>query len=432
MVPALLATYGCKEDLMQRLFVGSEIERALRAGPLGTHVDDFVGELASIGYAPKTIRVKVLVLAMIGRWLRRRGLGAHDLSGERAPNFLGWYRRLYRAYGPPRHDEARTTFLQLLSFLRGAGIPRRIRPTGAWPNDNAATILERYAKYLREERGLAPKTLIRNLPLVDRFLTNRFRGRAVRVAALKPDDITSFVLRRARSASASEARHDVIALRSFLRFLFLLGEIPTDLTPSLPAVPNRRQATIPKFISPRDVRRLLGSCRARQTDGGRDYAVLVLLARLGLRAGEIVAMTLDDIDWSAGELLVHGKGRRHDRVPLPVDVGEALAGYIRDGRPRCDSRRVFLCLNAPRRGLTQSAVTMLVKCAIERAGLRTPTKGAHLLRHSLATDLLRRGASLKEVGELLRHRHFDTTSLYAKVDLRSLRHVAAPWPVHAS
>lgn len=416
---------------MQQLFVGFKLEHALRASPLGKHLDGFVGEFASSGYMPMTIRMKVLLLAAIARWLQQRGLSAQDLSGERALDFLSWYGRRYRAYRPP-HTEARTTFHQLVSFVRGTGIPPRIPSPPTGPKKKPVPILERYATYLREERGLAPATIERELPSVERFLADRFRGRAVRVAALKPDDIRSFVLHLARSKGSSQARHCITSLRSFLRFLLLRGEIQIDLVPSLPIARNRRQLTIPKFISRKDVNRLLRTSRAGCSDGGRDYAVLLLLARLGLRAGEIAAMTLDDIDWSAGELLVHGKGRRHDRVPLPVDVGEALAGYLRNGRPRCDSRRVFLCICAPHRGFRGSTVTSIVERTIKRAGVHTPTKGSHLFRHSLATDLLRRGASMKEVGELLRHRDYGTTGLYAKVDLRSLRHVAAPWPVRAS
>jgi site-specific recombinase XerD len=290
-------------------------------------------------------------------------------------------------------------------------------------------IEQQYATYLREERGLAQATLINYLALVDRFLLDRFGKGPVRLGQLAARDVTRFVLRRAYTMSPGRAKLLVTALRSFLRFLFLREETAIDLTASVPMVADWRLAKLPKFIPAEDVQRLLRACDRHSATGRRDYAVLVLLARLGLRASEVVQMTLEDIDWTAGELIVRGKGARHDRLPLPADVGEAVVQYLRGDRPRCPSRRVFICAKAPRRGFEgSSTVCTIVRRAIARAGLQTPSRGAHLLRHSLATDLLRRGGSLAEIGELLRHRSPDTTVLYAKVDLGALREVAQPWP----
>ena len=219
------------------------------------------------------------------------------------------------------------------------------------------------------------------------------------------------------------------ALRAFFRFLRLRGETTVDLASSVLSVADWRRARVPQWIPAAQVKQILRHCDQQTVVGQRDYTIVLLLARLGLRAGEVVGMTLDDIDWDAGDLVVRGKGGRQERMPLPRDVGKALATYVRHGRPACASRRVFICAKAPRQGFTSSvAVCTIVRRALMRAGLHPPSQGAHLLRHSLATEMLRRGASLAEIGEILRHRHPDTTAIYAKVDFKALRAIAPPWP----
>jgi site-specific recombinase XerD len=221
----------------------------------------------------------------------------------------------------------------------------------------------------------------------------------------------------------------VTALRSFLRFLLQRGEIDVDLAASVLTVADWRLSTVPKYLAAEEIERLLEALDRGTSTGRRDYAILLLLARLGLRAGEVVALELEDIDWRAGELNVRGKGLRHDRLPLLSEVGEALAAYLHTDRPKSPTRRVFLCMKAPCRGLAgPSTVTTIVRRALERAGLHPPTKGAHLLRHSLATGMLNHGASMAEVRELLRHRASATTEIYAKVDFSALRALAQPWP----
>ncbi|MEX2123424.1 MAG: tyrosine-type recombinase/integrase [Woeseia sp.] len=225
----------------------------------------------------------------------------------------------------------------------------------------------------------------------------------------------------------------VTALRSFVRYLKARGEISADLRAAVPTVANWRRADLPKTIAPEQVEKLLASCDGATPAGRRDRAILLLLARLGLRASEVVAMRLDDFDWATGMFIVRGKGPRREPVPLPEDVGQALAGYLSDGRPICASRRVFVRLQAPHRGLAHSStVCDVVKRALARAGIDAALKGAHLLRHSLATRLLASGASLAEIGELLRHERLQTTQIYAKLDLGALRSLAQPWPGAAS
>jgi site-specific recombinase XerD len=219
------------------------------------------------------------------------------------------------------------------------------------------------------------------------------------------------------------------ALRTFLRYLQLRGEIAIDLAACVPTVANWRLSTLPKFLEPYQVQCILNHCDRHTPQGQRDYAILLLLARLGVRACEVVALTLDDVNWNVAEITIQGKGPRRAKLPLPHDVGEALALYLKQGRPSCNSRRVFIRLRAPLQGFANSiAISTLVARALKRAGVESPCTGAHLFRHTLATQMLQQGASLEEISQLLRHQSFNTTTLYAKVDLTALRPLAQPWP----
>jgi site-specific recombinase XerD len=221
----------------------------------------------------------------------------------------------------------------------------------------------------------------------------------------------------------------VTALRSFLRFLRQRGDIELDLATGVPTVADWGLAKVPKFLASEHVERLLQSCDQHTTIGQRDYTILLLLARLGLRAGEVVHLGLDDLNWEAGLLSVRGKGGYRTRLPLPTEVGSALARYLRYGRPACATRQVFVRMKAPRIGFASSvAIDSIVRRALKRADLAPAFKGAHLLRHSLATNLLRNGASMAEIGQLLRHRLPQTTEIYAKVDQNALATLTQPWP----
>ncbi|HEX5483591.1 MAG TPA: site-specific integrase, partial [Terriglobia bacterium] len=293
-----------------------------------------------------------------------------------------------------------------------------------------ADILSRYEKYLRSERGLVTATVLNYQPFVRKFLVERFRKGPFLFREVKPSDISDFVLRHGHSMAVGRAQLMTTAFRSFFRFLFQHGELQVNLAASVPTVANWRLSTVPKHLTPEEVDRVLKACNHRTASGRRDYAILLLLARLGLRAGEVVALQLDDINWRAGEIVVRGKGLFHDQMPLPPDVGEALTSYLRRDRPVCQTRRVFVCMKAPRRGFSgPSTLTTIVRRALDRADLHPNFKGAHLLRHTLATSMLRSGATMAEIGEVLRHRIPNTTEIYAKVDFDSLRSLAHPWPM---
>lgn len=291
--------------------------------------------------------------------------------------------------------------------------------------------LERdFAGYLIEQRGLSRETLTKYRRLVRRFLAKRSQTGVLRVNRLAPPDISQFILQYSRTASGNSVYDMATALRAFFSFLFLTGRAPTDLGKAVPAVANRRSSgSLPRWIEWAHVERLLTGFDRRTRSGRRNYAMMLLLARLGLRGGEVADMTLDDLDWGKGELVVRGKGGKDDRMPIPRDVGAAIAAYLRHSRPQCSTRRVFIRLVKPFRGLgSYRPVSGIVSRALEHARVRAPIRGAHLLRHSLATEMLRKGASLAEVGQVLRHRSPDTTAVYAKVDFARLRALVQCWP----
>ena len=393
-------------------------------GPLASHIGGFTALLSRQGYAPNTVQAKCMLVADLSRWLEVRGLSLDRLDQERLFQFH-----------QDHHDRKRrgdvATGEQLLGYLRDLGSIQA--PPLEVDSSPVGELIGEFARFLSSERGLSPATLINYLPIIRRFLAEQFAGGMLHLDELRTADIHRFIVRHAQSGSRGRAKNLVTALRSFLRFLQQRGVIMTDLAPAVPGVAGWRLSHLPKTLPPEQVERLLNSCDRATPAGRRDYAILLLLARLGLRGGEVVAMTLDDLDWECGEILVRGKGQQLSRLPLPTDVGEALVDYLRHDRPACSTRRVFIRTRAPLRGLLgPSAICCVVCRALKRAGLNPEFKGAHLLRHSLATDLLRRGASLVEIGQLLRHSQPNTTQIYAKVDIAALRAIAQPWPGAAS
>lgn len=406
------------EKFLERL----ETDRREQRNPLFVHARSFAASLMERGYAATTMQSKLGLIVDLGRWLGRRGLAVTDLDERRIETFIAGRRR----NGLCRRGD-RTTVRQLLDHLREHNVVPNVTPTR--DESPLAAILDRYEKHLRSERGLTTATIINYLPFARKFLNDRFGEGPFFLREVRPSDISGFVLRHARSMNCRRAQLMTSAFRSFFRFLFQHGELPVDLAPSVPTVADWRLSIIPKYLTPAEVARVLGSCDRHTATGRRDYAILLLLARLGLRAGEIVALQLNDIDWRSGEILVRGKGLLHDRMPLPVDVGQALASYLRHDRPSCKTRRVFVCMKAPQRDFAgPSTVSTIVRRALGRTGLHPGFKGAHLFRHSLATSMIRSGASMGEIGEILRHRRASTTEIYAKLDFEGLRLLAQPWP----
>ena len=389
----------------------------LRSGPLGSHIDTFAQMLSAQDYARSTAKEKIRVVAGLSGWLQRRQRGVETLDEQSISAFLRhWHRQ-----GLCRRTTSHTLKM-LLALLRDGGFTRKVASVA---NSDFCDVEKDFVRYLTQERGLTQATLDNHVPTAHTFLSECFGKGPLALDKLDPQDITRFMMRHAHKASA---RLVTTALRSFFRFLTQRGDLVRDLSASVPTVATWRLSEVPKFLEPDHVERLLKACPQDTPVGQRDYAILLLLARLGLRAGEVVHLELDNIDWEKGEISVRGKSIRHDRLPIPQDVGEALAKYLRYGRPRSPSRRVFIRMKAPRQGFAGSpAICDVVRRALGRAGLSLTRKGSHLLRHGLATRMLRGGASLAEIGEILRHQRPSTTEIYAKVDVAALRALALPW-----
>jgi integrase/recombinase XerD len=398
--------------------------RRLRSGVFGAHLDSFAEYLATCGYAAATARSQLTLLGHFDQWMARRRRGLGELNDELVGQFVQHRTRL----GQLRRGES-VAVHQFLTHLRTHGVIPS--PAPVIDETPLGSLQRQYEQYLVLERGLAPATVTNYGGFLRGFLSERFGTGPMNLRELDVSTVTTFVVRHAPTMSPGRAKLMGTALRSIFQFFLQRGAIERDLAECVPRMADWRLATIPKYLSPDEVERLLQACDGQTSVGRRDQAILLLLARLGLRAGEIVALELDDIQWRAGEMTVRSSKRLpQDRLPLPREVGEALATYIQRDRPTHPTRRVFLCTKAPRRGFTgPSTVSTIVRRALARAGLCPALKGAHLLRHSLATRMLRHGASLREIGQVLRHRSVNTTEIYAKVDIVGLRALAQPWPL---
>ncbi len=408
---------------VELFFPNPECQRRARDGPLADDIDAFAAWLAAEGYAPFTVKEKLQFAAGVGRWCASRKLAVEDLDEDQITAFHASREPQQRRAGDAASGR------QLLDLLRSTG--RIPSPHSGRSDDNLGErIAQTYKRYLLDARGLNPSTAANHLPTVRRFLAECCGGREITLESLSAQDANRFILREAQRLSCSTTKRVGTILRSFLRHLHQRGAIAADLVGAVPTITHWRQAGLPKALRPEQVEALLSSCDRSAVAGRRDYAILLLLARLGLRGGEVAALTLDDFDWDAGIVNVSGKGPRREPLPLPRDVGEAVADYLRNGRPPgCPTRRVFVRLRAPQRGFAgTSSIDNIVHRALARAQLDPPFKGAHLLRHSLATGMLRNGATLEDIGQILRHRQPETTQTYAKLDLEALRTVAPPWP----
>jgi site-specific recombinase XerD len=369
--------------------------------------------LEALGYAPLTIHWQMRLAMKLSRFLERQGLQASEVSSDVIQGFIGTLR--------VSHPPTPKALAWLLAYLRSVGVvPQPVPPP---PQSWMEEVVERYRPYLVGERGLAPETVVDYVRTARLFLAEH-AGRELK--ELGVDAVSRFMTRHCRLLSQKAAERLATGLRSFLGFALLEGLIVTPLAGAVPSAARWSGAALPRGLAPEQVAALLSSCDRRRATGRRDYAILVLLSRLGLRATEVAALRLDDLDWRAGKILVRGKGRKEEFLPLPSDVGAAITAYLRRGRPRRLEREVFLRAIAPLRGLTPQGVSEVVRAASERAGVGS--FGAHRLRHTAGTEMLRAGASLPEVAQVLRHRSIDTTAIYAKVDHLALRGLAMPWP----
>ena len=400
-----------------------DLSRVRVSGPLSAFATGFADHLTQQGYSPQQARIQLLLLNHLSNWLVSEGLDVGELRAKEVEQFqLSRYEAGYRFLLSIRAMQP------ILGYLRGLGIA----PAASSPPASGVleAVLERYRGYLILERGIRNESASRYIDLMRPILQTKVLpdGLALDLRSLTAADVISFVVTNCPRLSPGTAGLTVSALRSLLGFLYVDGAIDRSLVSAVPTVPGRRLTGLPKVLASDQVQRLLASCDTSTRSGCRDFAVLTMLVRLGLRAGEVAKLQLEHIDWRSGEIVIaHSKGNRTERLPLPADVGEAIAAYLHHGRPTStQGRTVFGRITAPHHALTTGAVTQIVRHAGERCGFE-PIH-AHRLRHTAATLMLRGGASLPEIGQLLRHRNAITTSIYAKVDRDALRSIARPWP----
>lgn len=400
----------------------SRLFRRLRSGAHGQLIELYAARLVEVGLSRHGTWRSLNVVGNLLAWMASHRTTLSDLNESTVEHYL-------------RHQGAKQT-IQLddraalkrwLLTLRTAGT---IAPAAVPPKTSHEQIFAEFGDYLRSERGLTAKTIAHHLPAIRRFLLEVCPAGAADLGKIKQDDVIRYVECHARDASPKSAKLMCWSLRAFLRYLHHTGLNPQALAGCVPSIREWKLAGLPTYLPAAQVQKVLDGCDRASPTGRRDFAILMMLAKLGLRADEVATLTLDDVDWRAGEMVVQAKGRQRARMPIAPDVGAALAAYLRDGRPKSSCRRLFLRSLAPHIGFASgSAITMIAKTALERAGIHGYAhQGAHIFRHSLATELLRSRATLSEIGHLLRHKSHDTTRIYAKVDIEALRTLSLPWP----
>lgn len=392
-------------------------------GPLAAHIGSFADFISAQGYALYSTRRQVRLAANFSEWLNLKGIELHRISSDHPKRYL---RDRARQAKPCLGDAAALT--HLIDFLRGEGVipAEEVSAPQLTP---AEYLTQAYGQHLREARALVEATIVNYVPFISHFLEERFGDGPVTLSDLSARDVVSFVQRQAPQLHRKRAKLMTSALRSFLKYAHYRGEVLLDLAAAVPVVPNWSMPSIPRAISPDQAKQLLDSIDQHSAIGRRDYAILLLLARLGLRSSEVAFLELDAIDWNAGTFNVRTKSGMRNEFPLPFAVGKAIAAYLRNGRPMSACRRVFLRAKAPICGFRDaSAIGSIVRHALKHAGIKAATYGTHQFRHGLATEMLRQGASLSEIGDVLGHRHPQTTMIYTKVDLEALRTLALPWP----
>ena len=400
----------------------SWLYQRLRSSPHAEYVELYAARLVKDGLSRQSTWRSLNLFGDLMEWITSSGAMPTGLDEHVVEQYLR-----HRAGRLSIQPGDRAALKRLLAVLREAGVIAAAVPPPLSPHDQ---IFEAFSLYLQRERGLAPKSIVRHLPVVRLFLREVCPAGVSDLDKIGQEDVTRYIERHARDGSADSGKAMCWALRAFLRYLHHKGLNPLALAGCVPSIRRWKLASLPTYLSAAQVQKALDGCDRATAMGRRDHAILMMLAKLGMRAGEVAALTLDDIDWRSGEMLLCAKGRRRARLPIPPDVGAAVVAYLRDGRPVSSCRRLFLRMIAPHAGFASGcSITMIAKTALERAGIRGYAhQGAHLFRHSLATELLRSGATLSQIGQLLRHESHDSTRIYAKVDVEALRTLSLPWP----
>jgi integrase/recombinase XerD len=396
----------------------------IRGCPAGHLLEGFAQALYEVGYAQLTARRHLRSAEHLVHWTGRRGIPVTGLE-ER---FIGEFsHHLNRCrcilYGRSHRLELKNGVRLFIGYLRRAGVLSTPINEEAIPEP---ALLVSFGRWMRQQRGTCDSTLY-NYGLDLRDLLKEVGEDP---AAFHAQKLRNFVLERTQKCGWAAAKRCITAVRAFLRFLIAGGRCAAGLDAAIPALAHWRLSTLPRYLQSEDVERVIASCDSTTPIGTRDRAILLLLARMGLRAGDIFRLRLGDIDWKEASIRVAGKGRRQASLPLTQEIGDAIVAYIKDGRPQTDSDALFIRSRAPFRALaSHCAISMVVIQAMRRAGVTCPSRGAaHVLRHSVASSMLRQGASLQEIAGVLRHRSIATTEIYAKIDVVALRQIAQPWP----
>ena len=414
---------------MLNIFTSQKVRSRMESGPMGPYVSAIAAELRQQGYAKSTIRRHLRAVDHFGAWLLKEGLSLHDISRPIVDRYLnGLDRQFSPSSSRGRLPHKAFGLSELVVFLRQRGVLQ------ADIERQPLTAIDRWLAdfdhYLDQVAGNAQRTRSNYLRYARRLFTECFGTEGLNWPGLRSEQITEFVRSEASKLQPSSCGQPVTAIRALLRFLVSRSAVPSGLERAVPPVLTWRHSSLPRYISSSEVERVIGVCNPATPLGLRERAVIVLLANLGLRAGEVIRLKLDDIDWFEGRLIVRaGKNHRERSLPLSQEVGDVLVSYLRDARPASPHREVFLRWRPPFRPLRSSVtITTLVAKALKRAGVKVHRPGAHILRHTLATQMARQGAAFKEIADILGHLSLASTSVYAKLDLESLSKVALPWP----
>ena len=392
----------------------------MREGPVGPFIDEYAAHVQELGFERQTIRKQLRIAGKLSLWLQDHGHDLHYLDNRCESEFA-------ETLGVDRFPGGSSQLRQLFEYLRGTG--RIVRPSATVVESTPLSQeLVGFRLYLREERGLQEGRVHAYNQVIEKFLKERFPAGPIPYQLLKGSDAIDFAVRHAFEQSPARSRYMVSALRAFLRFLRFRGVIETDLASCVPIAAHWKFSSVPDYLERHELSRVLDSCDRATSRGRRTYAILLLLVRLALRAGEVARLELADISWRSGEIRIRGKGGEVQALPLPPDVGEAIADYLSKDRPKNACRKVFLNIRAPIRGVKSASISYTARKVLLRVGVGSRRKGSHVLRHTAATMMLRSGVTLPQVGEALRHARLDTTRIYAKVDFEALRALAQPWP----
>jgi site-specific recombinase XerD len=408
--------------MLSKLFLERSTVERMRANFVGRHLDPFAGGLVQSGYALATVRVYLGAVQHFGWWLDSRRVRIDDID-ERTIDAFKRHLVRCRCVGPYRNKRASTrsesvgAVRRFLEHLRRVGIARARRDVPL------PAVVADFESWMRSQRGTGDATLAHYRRCVSRLLVT-IAGDLTRLDARA---IRGFVVRASRR-SPGYSRNAASALRAFVRFLVATGQCASNLDCAVPTVAHWRLSSLPRYMPYQDVERLIAGCDLATTTGLRDRAILLLFARLALRACDVRLLKLSDFDWKHGSVVVSGKTARESRLPLPQEVGDAVLAYLNNARPNVDSTVVFQRSLPPFGPFASGSLSGVVRLAIARAGVKAPSFGTHLLRHSAATEMLRRGATLDQIRGVLRHSSPETTLLYAKVDVNALRAIAQPWP----